>query len=155
MVIQIEESLWTWLRPDEPRNTDRDEWRAHGGKWIVFDRLAKTESLAETLGPWIDRAEIESAKFWRKDPSALCVYTHDNRKAEVWEILRAAGAGNQRVWEYDFAWGKNLRNPVDFTYSQASKLRTILRSYGCRGAWQLLRGQRTPSEGGTQTGTQI
>ncbi len=150
MVNRIEESLWTWLRPDALRETNQDEWRAHGGKWIVFDRLAKTESLAESLGPLIDRAEIESAKFWRKDPSAICVYTHDSRRAEVWEILRAAGAGRQRVWEYDFAWGKNLANPVDFTYSQASKLRTILRSYGCRGAWQLLRGRIDSSEAGTR-----
>ncbi len=154
MVTRTDESLWTWLRPDKHRGMDRGEWRVHGGKWIVFDRLAKIKRLADALAPRIDRGEIESAKFWRGDPSAICVYTHESRRAEVWQILREAGAGNQRLWEYDFAWGKNLRNPVDFTYSQTSKLRTILRSYGCRGAWQLLRGRMDSSGVGVPSGKQ-
>ena len=136
---KVQDMLWTRLLPDAQRDIDREEWIRHGGKWIIFDRKDRLISLSERLGPKIDSGEIESAKYWNKDPGAICVYSLDRDKERVWGILKGLGAGNSKVWEYDYAWDKNIRNPVNFMYSWFSKFRTILQSYGLAGTLQLIK----------------
>lgn len=138
-MYKTKDILWTWLRPDVPRAVDREEWVSHGGKWIIFDRRERIRELAEKLGPLIDAGDIESAKYWNEDPSAICVYSLDRDRERVWEILKRLGAGNSRVWEYDYAMDKNILKPADFIYSWFSKFRTILQSYGVFGTLRLIR----------------
>ena len=136
---KAEDLLWIWLLPDLPRETDREEWKRHGGKWIVFDRKDRIVTLASRLAPFIDSGQITSAKYWKKDPSAICVYSLDRDRDKVLDILTGSGAAARRVWEYDYAMDRNMTHPVTFLYSWYSKFGTILRSYGIRGALQLLR----------------
>ncbi len=131
--------LWTRLLPDVPEDTDREEWQRHGGKWIIFDRKDRIVRLAKKLEPFIDSGEIKSAKYWNKDPSAINVYSLDRDKNKTWEILKKLGAGNSKVWEYDYALDKNILDPVSFMYSWFSKFRTIFQSYGLIGALELIR----------------
>ena len=131
--------LWTWLLPDTVRAVDTREWVQYGGKWIIFDRMDRILHLSEGLIPYIDSGEIESAKFWNKDPSAICVYSLDKDRGKVLDILKSLGAGSKRVWEYDYAMDKNLKYPVTFIYSWTSKFRTILQSYGIGGTLRLVR----------------
>jgi hypothetical protein len=125
--------------PDVRTSINEDEWIRHGGKWIIFDRREKIVRLADDLGPFIDSGEIQSAKYWKKDPSAICVYSLDRDREKVWEILTRFGTWDVRVWEYDYAFEKNIRNPVNFMYSWFSKFRTILQSYGVVGTLLLIR----------------
>jgi hypothetical protein len=136
---EVKDMLWTWLLPDAKREINREEWIRQGGKWIIFDSKARIINLAEKLAPSIDSGEIESAKYWNKDPGAICVYSLDRDKDKIWDILKKLGAGNDKVWEYDYAWDKNIQNPVNFMYSWFSKIRTILQSYGLVGTLQLIR----------------
>jgi len=136
---KTEDILWIWLLPDFPRVIDREDWTRHGGKWIVFDGKGKIEELACKLAPIIDSGAIESAKYWKKDPSAICVYSLDRDRETVLKILTEFGASASRVWEYDYAMDKNLRDPLTFLYSWYSKLSTILRSYGLFGTLRLIR----------------
>jgi len=136
---KMKDILWTWLLPDIPRDTEREEWVRHGGKWIIFDRKDRLETLGEGLGPFIDSGEIESAKYWNKDPGAICVYSLDKDRTKVWQILKELGAGDRKVWEYDYAMDKNLREPLTFLYSWCSKFSTIIQSYGIIGTLQLIR----------------
>jgi hypothetical protein len=130
--------LWTRLLPDDPRAIDRKAWMESGGKWIVFDKKEAIEALSEKLAPFIDSGEIESAKSWNGDPSAINVYSLDRDRSRVREILKQAGARYVLVWEYDYAMGKNLLRPMTFAYSWFSKFRTILQSYGLAGSLRLL-----------------
>jgi hypothetical protein len=136
---EVKDMLWTWLLPDAKREINREEWIRQGGKWIIFDSKARIMNLAEKLAPSIDSGEIESAKYWNKDPGAICVYSLDRDKNKIWDILKKLGAGNNKVWEYDYAWDKNIQNPVNFMYSWFSKFRTILQSYGLIGTLQLIK----------------
>ena len=136
---EVKDLLWTWLLPDAAREVNREEWMRHGGKWIIFDRKDAIVELAEKLGPLIDSDEIESAKYWNKDPGAICVYSLDRNKGKIWDILRELGAGNDKVWEYDYAWDKNIQNPINFMYSWFSKIKTILQSYGLAGTLRLIK----------------
>lgn len=141
--------VWTRLLPDEPRAFDRKKWTRSGGKWIVFDSREAIETLAEKLAPFIDSGEIESAKLWNGDPSAINVYSLDSDRGKVREILKQAGARYVLVWEYDYAMARNFLHPFTFTYSWFSKFRTILASYGLAGSLRLLKealGQRKASE---------
>ncbi len=131
--------LWTRLFPDEARHFDRAEWMRRGGKWIVFDDRKEIEALAKKLAPFIDAGEIASAKYWNGDPSAINVYSLDRDRWKVRAILKEAGARYVLVWEYDYALGKNLLNPLTFAYSWFSKFRTILASYGLAGSVRLLK----------------
>ena len=131
--------LWTWLLPDKSRTFDHALWVRRGGKWIVFDKGDAIAALAERLAPYIDSGEIESAKYWNGDPSAINVYSLDEDRGRVRSILKEAGARHVLVWEYDYAMGKNLRRPVTFAYSWFSKFRTILASYGLQGSVRLLK----------------
>ncbi len=131
--------LWTRLFPDEARRFDRAEWMRRGGKWIVFDDGKAIEALAKKLAPFIDAGEIASAKYWNGDPSAINVYSLDRDRWKVRAILKEAGARYVLVWEYDYALGKNLLNPLTFAYSWFSKFRTILASYGLAGSVRLLK----------------
>lgn len=131
--------LWTWLLPDEPKAIDRKKWARHGGKWIVFDGREAIETLARKLAPFIDAGEIDGAKFWNGDPSAINVYSLDQDRWKVRNILKTAGARHVLVWEYDYAFGKNILRPLTFTYSWYSKFRTILASYGLAGTLRLIR----------------
>jgi len=79
-----------------------------------------------------------NAKYWNKDPSALCVYSLDSDRKRVGALLDSLGAGRDRVWEYDYAWDKNMRSPLTFFYSWFSKLTTILKSYGISGTLRLI-----------------
>ena len=119
-------------------------WVWHGGKWIVFDSKEKIEALARGVEPLIDSGEINSAKYWNKDPSAINVYSFDSDKERVWEILKDLGAGESRVWEYDYAMDKNIMRPFDFLYSWLSKFRTILQSYGLTGTLRLIKEMLNP-----------
>ena len=110
----------------------------HGGKWIIFDSLKKVVELAERLSPFLESGEVEGAKYWNKDPSALCVYSLDRDRKRVGALLDSLGAGRDRVWEYDYAWDKNIQSPLTFLYSWFSKLTTILRSYGIAGTLRLI-----------------
>ncbi|NJD55260.1 MAG: hypothetical protein FIA94_02505 [Nitrospirae bacterium] len=130
--------LWTWLIPDAERTPDRSSWIRHGGKWIIFDSMKKVIELAERLSPFLESGEVEGAKYWNKDPSALCVYSLDRDRERVGAILDGLGAGRDRVWEYDYAWDKNIQSPLTFLYSWFSKLTTILRSYGIAGTLRLI-----------------
>lgn len=131
--------LWTWLLPDEPRRIDEDEWERRGGKWIVFDKEERILDLAEKLAPLVDSGEVVSAKTWNGDPSAVCVYSLDRDREKTWGILKRLGAGDSIVWEYDFAWDKNIREPLEFLFSWSSKFRTIVQSYGVFGTLRLIR----------------
>ncbi len=136
---KVKDMLWTRLLPETERSINKEEWTRHGGKWIIFARKDSIELLAEKLGRMIDSGEIESAKYWNEDPSAICVYSLDRDRGRVWDILKGIGAGNDKVWEYDYAWDKNIQNPVNFIYSWFSKFRTILQSYGLAGTLRLIK----------------
>lgn len=136
---KVQDLLWTWLIPETERKSDRSEWVRHGGKWIVFDAKEKILGLAERLGPHLDAGDVDGAKYWNGDPSAMCVYSLDREKGRVGALLDKLGAGWDRVWEYDYAWDKNIRSPLTFLYSWYSKLSTILRSYGIAGTLRLIR----------------
>jgi|Deesub1362A_J573_1020465.scaffolds.fasta_scaffold13188_2 hypothetical protein len=135
----IKDKLWTWLLPDVESSADKEEWLRHGGKWIIFDRKDAIEKLSERLKPYIESGEILCAKYWNGNPSAINVYLLDRDKERVWEILKTLGASNSKVWEYDYAFDKNIRNPIQFIYSWCSKFRTILQSYGLLGTINLIR----------------
>ena len=136
---KVTDMLWTRLLPDARREINREEWIRHGGKWIIFDKKDRIIVLAERLGPLIDSGKIEGAKYWNKDPSAMCVYSLDRERGKIWDILKGLGAGDDKVWEYDYAWDKNIQNPINFLYSWSSKIKTILQSYGLAGTLRLIR----------------
>jgi len=129
--------IWTWLSPDAGDRAPGPDWFRHGGKWIVFDTLARIESLAGRLARYIDAGEIPGAKYWNGDPSAINVYSLDRDRRRSAEILRDLDATGHKVWEYDYAWDKNLAHPCTFLYSQTSKLWTIARSKGLTGTLDL------------------
>ena len=135
----VKDIIWTWLLPDTERSINRELWFDHGGKWLIFDRKEKIMEFAHQLEPFIDAGDIESAKWWNGDPSAINVYSLDCNREKVRMILENSGAKKRSVWEYDYAWKKNLRNPIDFLYSWASKFMTILKSYGIIGAFHLFK----------------
>jgi hypothetical protein len=136
---KAKDALWTWLLPEGPRPVDMDRWKSHGGKWIVFDRKDRILALARKISPFIDSGEVESAKYWNGDPSALCVYSLDRDRDKVLSILKELGAKGAMVWEFDYAWDKNIGRPIDFAFSWFSKFRTILQSYGLLGSLRLAR----------------
>ena len=141
------DEIWTRLLPDIPRRIDRLTWMRKGGKWIVFDDEDRIKELAAKLAPYIDDGEIESAKYWNGDPSAINVYSLDRDRGKARKILKNIGARYVLVWEYDYALRKNLRSPVTFAYSWLSKFRTILQSRGIAGSLRLFKeslGQKKP-----------
>src|SRR5512139_1027294 len=144
---EVKDILWTWLLHDAERDINREEWIRYGGKWIIFDKKDRIVALAEKLRLLIDSGKIQSAKYWNEDPSAICVYSLDRDKEKVWDILKGLGAGNDKVWEYDYAWDKNIQNPVNFIYSWFSKIRTILQSYGLAGTLRLIKEILKPRQG--------
>ncbi len=119
-----------------------------GGKWIVFDPKERILALAEALQPYIDAGEIVGAKCWNGDPSAVNVYCLDRDREKTRLLLDRLGAGHSRVWEYDYAWEKNIRKPFNFTYSRGLKFTTILRSYGMLGSLRLMLEMFIPGENG-------
>ena len=139
--------LWTWLLAEGPPRIDEQEWARRGGKWIVFDKAERILDLAEKLAPFVDSGEVVSAKYWNGDPSAICVYSLDRDREKTWGILRRLGAGDSIVWEYDFAWDKNIREPLEFLFSWSSKFRTIVQSYGVFGTLRLIREVLTGGKG--------
>jgi hypothetical protein len=58
--------------------------------------------------------------------------------------VESCGAKRLKVWEYDYAWGKNVARPMDFIYSWASKFITIYKSISIRGAIQLFKDSLNP-----------
>jgi len=136
---QRKDAIWTWLLPDAPREIDKSTWSRSGGKWIVFDDGDRIKELATKLAPFIDAGDIESAKYWNGDPSAINVYSLDRDRWKTRNILKELGARYVLVWEYDYALDKNLLSPLTFAYSWFSKLRTILKSRGFAGSMQLLK----------------
>ncbi len=141
------DELWTWLLPQEPRPLPKEAWQRYGGKWIVFDRKDRLLRLAGKLAPYIDSGWIPSAKYWNRDPGAICVYGLDRDREKLKELLEELGASQAKVWEYDYAWDKNFKRPLEFIYSQMSKMTTILRSYGVLGALRLVREILRPGRG--------
>jgi hypothetical protein len=132
-----ETKFWTWIIPKEPR--EPKNWAEHGGKWIVFGKKEKFMALAKEIEPYIERGEIESAKYWNWDTSALCVYSLDKDREKVREILLRHGL-KPRVWDYDYAHHKNIIRPLNWTVSHFSKLWVLLKSFGIRGTLQFLKG---------------
>ena len=135
----IKDSIWTRLIPDVPQEIDGRTWVRSGGKWIVFDREERIKEIAGKLAPYIDSGEIEGGKYWNGDPSAINVYSLDRNREKTRKILKDIGALDVMVWEYDYAWLKNLHSPFTFAYSWLSKLRTIFQSHGICGALRLVR----------------
>jgi len=91
----------------EPEKDLLDEYLEHYGKWLIFSRdRAYLEELARMIDPYVERGEIESAKYNREPSSfargaiVMCVYCHDREKEKVWEILSNLGV-TQRRWKYD------------------------------------------------------
>lgn len=146
-MLRRRDELWTWLLPEEPRPVDESAWLRHGGKWIVFDRKDRLLRLAQKLAPHIDSGEVPSAKYWNRDPGAICVYGLDTERERLRALLEELGASPAKVWEYDYAWDRNVRSPLSFLYSQASKMRTILQSYGLLGTLRLIRELLRPARG--------
>jgi hypothetical protein len=135
----VKDNIWTWFLPDNERSVNQHLWFDYGGKWLIFDNWDKILMLAHKLEAAIDSGEIESAKIWNGDPSAINVYSLDRDSKKVEVILDHFGAKRHKVWEYDYAWDKNIKKPIDFLYSWSSKFLTILRSKGVRGAVQLFK----------------
>lgn len=131
---QIKDDIWTRLLPDTQRLIDQSTWSRSGGKWIIFDSEDRIKDLGGKLAPFIDAGEIESAKYWNGNPSAINVYSLDRDRWNTRRILKDLGARYVLVWEYDYALDKNLLSPFTFAYSWFSKFRTILQSRGIRGA---------------------
>jgi hypothetical protein len=142
----VKDRIWTWLMPNTPRDIDVRTWTRSGGKWIVFDREDRIKGMAEKLATHIDSGEIESAKYWNGDPSAINVYSLDRDREKTRAILKDLGARRTMVWEYDYAWRKNLRSPLSFTYSWLSKARTIVKSRGFCGTCKLIRDVLKPQQ---------
>lgn len=136
---QIKDDIWTRLLPDTQRLIDQSTWSRRGGKWIIFDDEHRIKDLAGKLAPFIDAGEIESAKYWNGNPSAINVYSLDRDRWNTRRILKDLGARYVLVWEYDYALDKNLLSPFTFAYSWFSKFRTILQSRGIGGGMQLLK----------------
>ncbi len=136
---QTSNDVWIRLIPDEPRDIDRKMWLLRGGKWIVFDDEDRIRGLAAGLAPYIDSGEIESAKYWNGDPSAINVYSLDRDRWKTRKILKDLGARYVLVWEYDYAIARNLLRPATFVYSWISKFRTILQSRGLAENMRLLK----------------
>lgn len=134
-----EDMLWIRLISDNGGKADSGEWVRHGGKWIIFDSRAMIVKLVKDLAPLVDSGVIAGAKYWKKDPSAICVYCLDREKEDIEKVLDRLGAGRKRVWEYDYATKKNICNAATFVYSWYSKFRTILQSYGIAGSIKLAR----------------
>ncbi len=135
----IKDDIWTRLLPDTQREIDISTWSRRGGKWIVFDDEDRIKDLARKLAPFIDAGEVESAKYWNGNPSAINVYSLDRDRWKIKKILKNLGARYVLVWEYDYALDKNLLSPFTFAYSWFSKFRTILQSRGIAGSMQLLK----------------
>ncbi len=142
------EKIWTWFLPNEPKKIHHDDWIKKGGKWIVFDGQERITALVQALELYIDAGDIVGAKSWNGDPSALNVYCLDRDRERTRLLLDRLGAGHSRVWEYDYAWEKNIRRPFDFTYSWGLKFMTILRSYGMIGTVNLMRELFIPGKDG-------
>ncbi len=129
--------FWTWILPSKERESKG--WEEYGGKWIVFDGKDRFEAFARVLDPYIERGEIESAKYWNWDTSALCIYCLDKDRDRVKEILVKHGF-KPRVWDYDYAHLKNITRPLNWTVSHFSKLWVLIRSFGIRGTLRFLMG---------------
>ncbi len=142
----VKDSIWTWLMPDTPREIEGRTWVRSGGKWIVFDREERIKEMAGKLALFIDSGEIESAKYWNGDPSAINVYSLDRDREKTRKILLDLGSRRVMVWEYDYAWRKNLRFPLSFAYSWLSKFRTIVQSRGLCGTLRLVRDVLKPQQ---------
>jgi hypothetical protein len=138
--------MWTWLMPDAPRDIDARTWASNGGKWIVFDGEERIKEIAGKLAPYIDSGDIESAKCWNGDPSAINVYSLDRDREKTRKILKDLGVQGAMVWEYDYAWRKNICSPLTFMYSWLSKFKTIVQSRGICGALQLVRDVLKPQQ---------
>jgi hypothetical protein len=136
---QRKDDIWTWLLPDTAREINTSTWSRSGGKWIVFDDEDRIKELAGKLTPFIDAGEIESAKYWNGNPSAINVYSLDRDRGKTRNILKELGARYVLIWEYDYALDKNMLSPLTFAYSWFSKLRTILKSRGLAGSVRLLK----------------
>ena len=76
MIVDDPNEYWVWLIrsssfqgalycPDNGK-----EYIEHWGKWLVFDSANSVRSLAEKLDEYVDRGEIDSAKF-NREPSSI------------------------------------------------------------------------------------
>ncbi len=130
-----ETEFWIWILPSKPR--EPENWEEYGGKWIVFEDKDKLAAKAKEIEPYVESGEIESAKYWNWDTSALCVYSLDTDRNNVREILLKHGL-KPRVWDYDYAHNKNITRPVNWTVSHFSKLYVLLKSFGVRGTLRFL-----------------
>ncbi|MDX1762931.1 MAG: hypothetical protein R3231_01285 [bacterium] len=153
----VNSQFWTGTLPDREQEMDPPLWRAQGGKRIVFDDKANIEILSKKRAPFIQSGQVDSAKYWNRDPSAICVYSLDREKEQVARILVRLGTSRYRAWQVDYAGDKNLQQPLNLVYSQLSKFRTILKSDGCAGTLGLMQafltvGQSRPTSGGMDHG---
>ena len=103
---QIKDDIWTRLLPDTQRLIENLTWSRSGGKWIIFDDENRIKELAEKLAPFIDAGEIESAKYWNGNPSAINVYSLDLDRWKTRKILKDLGARYVLVWSTITHWTK-------------------------------------------------
>lgn len=109
------------------------EWEESGGKWLVYTDKAKIESAEKEIEGFVERGEIEAAKYWKlsKD-SALCIYSLDKDREKTRKILLDINL-KPSVWEYDYARAKNIWRPR-FWLSAFRKLRILISTFGIAGA---------------------
>jgi hypothetical protein len=87
-------------------SNDNKEYLEHFGKWLIFGNPKYIKDLAIKLDCYIDKGEIDSAKYNRK-PSpvgrgecVMCVYCDDRDKDRVWNILSLLEV-KKKIWKYD------------------------------------------------------
>ena len=134
MIVDDPSQYWVWLRRRGSlqnvryRPEDEDEYLEHWGKWLVFGSASAIRSLAERLDQYVDRGEIDTAKF-NREPSpvgrgdcVMCVYCDDRDRERVWDILHRQGVP-KRIWKYDRQTYEDWR-PGGRLHRRASKEET-------------------------------
>lgn len=105
---QVRKFPFTYCLPDSPNERflelGSEEWRRHGGRWVIFNRRKAVDEWVTALAPYIDSGTIREAKYYSGftgDPSALIVYTLDSELEESSDLLRSLGVRGRSVWEYE------------------------------------------------------
>jgi len=113
LIIEDPKSPWIRILPSSRPPFKRvyqtdEEYFEHYGKWMTFRRDPNIfDELARKIEPYIERGEIDLAKYNRK-PSLPCydtvvmfVYCDDRDKEEVRKILNKFGVTGWR-WKYEW-----------------------------------------------------
>jgi hypothetical protein len=112
MIKDEPHEYWIWVIPSSGKCVfgfknakEREEYLGHYGKWLIFELRERLDKLAALLDTYVERGEIDSAKYGRKPGlgskvSVMCVYCDDRRREKVWEVLASFGV-TKRIWKYD------------------------------------------------------